>query len=149
VTDERDPLRWSFSEARIKEICKILKEAKTIAVVGLSDNPDRTSRQIAESLLDKGYKVVGVNPMIKKAGEIEVYPNLAAVPFDIDIVDVFRRSETIPEIIDDLLLKNPKVLWLQQGIRNDAAVKPVIEKGIYTIQDKCIVVYYNMCKAFL
>lgn len=135
-------------EKEMKEICRILSEAKTIAVVGLSDNPDRTSRQIAELLVSKGYKVVGVNPMIKRAGEIDVYPNLAAVPFDVDIVDVFRRSETIPEIIDDVLLKNPKALWLQQGIRNDMAVQSIIEKGIYTIQDKCIAVYYNLCKAF-
>lgn len=131
----------------MKEICKILQEAKTIAVVGLSDKPDRTSRQIAEFLVDKGYSVVGVNPMITKAGEIDVYPNLSAVPFDVDIVDVFRRSETIPEIIPGVLQKNPKTFWLQQGIRNDEAVKPVIEKNIYTIQDKCIAVYYNLCKA--
>lgn len=135
-------------EKEMKKICRKLSEAKTIAVVGLSDNQDRTSRQIAEFLVAKGYEVVGVNPMIQKAGEIDVYPNLAAIPFDIDIIDVFRRSETIPDIIDDLLLKNPKTLWLQQGIRNDAAVKPIIEKGIYTIQDKCIAVYYNLCKAF-
>ena len=131
----------------LNEICRLLSETKTIAVVGLSDNSDRTSRQIAEFLVNKGFKVVGINPNIKKAGEIEVYPNLSAVPFDIDIVDVFRREETIPDIIDDVIKKNPKVLWLQQGIRNDKAVQPVIEKGIYTIQDKCIAVYYNLCKA--
>lgn len=135
-------------EKELKEICQILSEAKTIAVVGLSDNPERTSRQIAEFLVNKGYKVVGVNPIIKKAGEIEVYPNLTAIPFEIDIVDVFRRSETIPEIVEDILNINPKVLWLQQGIRNDSAVIPIIERGIYTIQDKCIAVYYNLCKAF-
>ncbi|MEW6701977.1 MAG: CoA-binding protein [Bacteroidota bacterium] len=131
----------------MKEICAILKNAKTIAVVGLSDKRDRTSRQIAEFLADKGYNVVGVNPMITKAGEIDVYPDLSAVPFDVDIVDVFRRSETIPEIIPHVLQKNPKTFWLQQGIRNDEAVQPVIEKNIYTIQDKCIAVYYNLCKA--
>lgn len=135
-------------EQELKEICKILSEAKTIAVVGLSDNPDRTSRQIAEFLVDKGYKVVGVNPKIKKSGEIDVYPSLSDVPFEVDIVDVFRRSEDIPEIIPKVLKKNPKTLWLQQGIRNDDAVKPVIEKGIYTIQDKCIAVYYSLCKPF-
>ena len=122
-------------EQELKEICKILSEAKTIAVVGLSDNPDRTSRQIAEFLVDKGYKVVGVNPTIKKSGEIDVYPNLTDIPFEIDIVDVFRKSEDIPGIIHEVLNKNPKTLWLQQGIRNDDAVKPVIEKGIFTIQD--------------
>jgi hypothetical protein len=135
-------------EQELKEICKILSEAKTIAVVGLSDNPDRTSRQIADFLVEQGYKVVGVNPKIKKSGEIDVYPSLTNVPFEIDIVDVFRRSETIPELIPDVLKVNPKTLWLQQGIRNDSAVKPVIEKDIYTIQDKCIAVYYSLCKSF-
>jgi predicted CoA-binding protein len=134
-------------EDEMKTICKLLSEAETIAVVGLSDNPGRTSRQIAEFLVAKGYKVVGVNPLIKKSGEIPVYPDLASIPFDIDIVDVFRRSENIPELINDVLVKNPKALWLQQGIRNDDAVRPVIEKGIFTIQDKCIAVYYNLCKA--
>ncbi|PKL81551.1 MAG: CoA-binding protein [Ignavibacteriae bacterium HGW-Ignavibacteriae-3] len=135
-------------EKELREICGLLKQSKTIAVIGLSSNPDRTSRQIAELLVTKGYKVVGVNPLINKSGDIEVYPDLSSIPFDIDIVDVFRRSETIPDIIDDVIRKKPKALWLQQGIRNDDAVKPVVDKGIYTIQDKCIAVYYNLCKAF-
>ena len=132
----------------LKQICALLHSAKTIAVVGLSDNPDRTSFQISEVMASRGYKVVGVNPMIKKAGAFDVYTSLTDVPFKIDIVNVFRRSETIPEIIDEVLSVNPKALWLQQGVRNDEAVKPVIEKGIQTIQDKCIAVYYNLCKAF-
>lgn len=136
-------------EQELREIAKILSETKTIAVVGLSDNPIRTSREIAEFLVTKGYKVVGVNPTITNAGDIKVYPDLNSIPFNVDIVDVFRRSETIPELIPDVLAKKPKVLWLQQGIRNDSAVKPVVEKGIYTIQDKCIAVYYNLSKAFL
>jgi predicted CoA-binding protein len=136
------------NEQELKKICKILSEAKTIAVVGLSDNPDRTSRQIADFLVEQGYKVVGVNPKIKRSGEIDVYPSLSDVPFKIDIVDVFRKSETIPELIPYVLKVNPKTLWLQQGIRNDDAVKPVIEQGIYTIQDKCIAVYYSLCKPF-
>lgn len=135
-------------EKELKEIADVLFSSKAIAVVGLSDNPMRTSNEIAQFLVDKGYKVVGVNPTITKSGEIEVYPSLKDIPFDIDIVDVFRRSETIAELIPDILKKNPKVLWLQQGIRNDIAVKPVIDKGIYTIQDKCIAVYYNLCKPF-
>lgn len=132
----------------LKQICALLHSAKTIAVVGLSDNPGRTSFQISEVMASRGYKVVGVNPMIKKAGAFDVYANLKDVPFEIDIVNVFRRSETIPEIIEEVLSVNPKALWLQQGVRNDEAVKPVIEKGIQTIQDKCIAVYYNLCKAF-
>ena len=132
----------------MKNICALLKSAKTIAVVGLSDNPARTSFQITQFLKEKGYTVVGVNPSIKYSGEIEVFPNLTSIPFAVDIVDVFRRSETITDLIADVLVINPKALWLQQGIRNDEAVKPVIDKGIFTIQDKCIAVYYNLCKAF-
>jgi len=131
----------------MKQICDLLHSSKTIAVVGLSDNPTRTSFQIAEFLAKKNYKVVGVNPTIAKAGSFTVYKSLRDIPFQIDIVDVFRRSETIGEIIDDVIAVNPKALWLQQGIRNDEAVKPVLEKNIITIQDKCIAVYYNLCKA--
>lgn len=132
----------------MKFICELLKSSKNIAVVGLSDNPMRTSYDIAHMLLRNGYNIVGVNPLIKKSGEIAVYPNLTDVPFQIDIVNVFRRSEHIPELISDVLQVNPRALWLQQGIRNDEAVQPVKEKGIITIQDSCIAVYYNLCKAY-
>jgi predicted CoA-binding protein len=129
----------------LEEIRVILSSAKTIAVVGISHNINRPSREIAEFLVKEGYKVVGVNPGIKFAGEIPVYPDLKSIPFEVDIVDVFRKSEEIPSIIQSVLEKNPKVLWLQQGIRNDEAVKPVLEKGIKVIQDKCIAVYYRLC----
>ncbi len=129
----------------MRELCYILKDSKTIAVVGLSGNPVLTSRRIADFLLHKGYHVVGVNPTIKNAGKIEIYPSLRDVPFPIDIVDVFRRSEDIPELIPDVLAVRPKVLWLQLGIYNDEAVRPVTEAGIETIQDTCIYVSYNSC----
>jgi uncharacterized protein len=132
----------------LKNICELLKSSKTIAVVGLSDNPDRTSYQIAEFLISNSYNVVGVNPSIIKSGEIEIYPNLTSIPFPIDIVNVFRRSETIPELIEDVLSIKPRAFWLQQGIRNDLAVQSLIVNGIQTIQDKCIAVFYNLCKAY-
>lgn len=133
--------------SELKEYCEILKNAKKIAVYGISHNRNRTSRDIAEFLISNGFEVVGVNPAISKAGVIDVYPSLKDIPFEVDIVDVFRRSEHIPELIDDVLEINPKVLWLQQGIRNDEAVKPVIEKGIKVIQDSCIAVVHSLCKA--
>ncbi len=129
-------------------ICKLLKNSKRIAVIGLSRNPDKISRIIAEFLIDKGYEVFGVNPNFSEIDKIKVFPKLTDIPYDIDIVNVFRKSDDIPEIIPEVLEKNPKSLWLQQGIRNDMAVKPVVEKGILTIQDKCIMVYYNYCKNF-
>ena len=128
------------------DYCKILDEAKTIAVVGISRNPYKTSHSIAQFLRRIGYKVYGVNPNMDREIEgIEVYKNLKDINDKIDIVNVFRRSEDIPEIIDDVLAVNPKVLWLQLGIQNDEAVKPVKEKGIITIQNTCIMVTYNSC----
>jgi len=127
------------------DICKILEDSKTIAVVGISSNPTRMSRIVASYLQHYGYNIVGVNPGKPKIEGMEVYANLKDIPFEIDIVDVFRRSEDIPQVIPDVLAVNPKVLWLQLGIRNDEAVKPVIEKGIVTIQDMCIKVEHGMC----
>ncbi len=125
--------------------CDILKKSKTIAVVGISSNANRTSRMIASYLQHAGYNVVGVNPGKPKIDGIDVYAKLTDIPFKIDIVDVFRRAEDIPQIIPDVLALNPKVLWLQLGIWNDEAVQPCIEKGIVTIQDKCIKIEHSMC----
>ena len=127
------------------DICNILEESKTIAVVGISSNPNRTSRMIADFLIGNGYTVVGVNPGKPKIEGIEVFANLKDIPFEIDIVDVFRKPEDIPQIIPDVLAVNPKVLWLQLGIRNDEAVEPVVEKGIKTVQDRCIKIEHGMC----
>ena len=126
-------------------MCEFLKYSKTIAVVGISSNPDKTSRAIADFLLRKGYRVVGVHPKPFDIEGIPVYAKLTDIPFDIDIVDVFRRSEMIDEIIPDVLDKNPKALWLQLGIRNDKAVKPVVDNDIFVVQDECIKIVYNSC----
>ena len=128
-------------------ICEILKTTKTIAVVGISSNPMRTSRDIAEYLVLHGYDVVGVNPNknFTDANGIKVYNNLEEIPHKIDIVNVFRRSEDIPFIIPDVLKIKPKYLWLQLGIRNDNAVKNVVDAGIQTIQDTCIKIAHSFC----
>ena len=129
------------------DICSILKEAKTIAVLGFSRNPSRTSREIASYLDNYKYNVIGINPGIneEEIDGIKVFKSLQDVPGEIDIVDVFRKPETINEIIPDVLAVNPKVLWLQLGIRNDEAVKPAEEKGITVIQDKCIKIEHSSC----
>ena len=126
-------------------MCKILDESKTIAVIGISSNPNRISRIIADYLMHNGYSVVGVNPGKPKIDGMDVYANLRDIPFSIDIVNVFRKPEDIPQVIPDVLAVNPKVLWLQLGIRNDEAIEPVIKKGIETIQDRCIKIEHGMC----
>lgn len=129
------------------DTCKILEDARTIAVVGISSNPGKTSRNIARYLVKAGYEVFGVNPNHagKEFGGIKIYENLEAIPGKIDIVDVFLRSEKINEIIDNVLAVKPKVLWLQLGIRNDEAVKPAEDAGITVIQDTCIYVEHSGC----
>ena len=131
----------------IDSICELLKNSKSIAVVGISRNPGRTSRVIADYLVRNGYNVVGVNPntSFTDANGIIVYNNLTEIPHEIDIVDVFRKSEDIPSIIVELIDIKPKVMWLQLGIRNDEASAKVSEKGIQVIQDTCIKVYHSMC----
>lgn len=125
--------------------CKILNESKTIAVVGISSNPSRTSRGIADYLIKAGYKVVGVNPGKPAIEGMEVFASLKDIPFQIDIVDVFRKSEDIPQIIPDVLAVKPKTLWLQLGIRNDEAVKAAADDGITVVQDFCIKVAHMGC----
>ena len=127
------------------QICDILKETKNIAVYGISSDPDKTSRSIARFLVEQGFNVVGINPALSEVEGIKVYPKLTDVPIDIDLVDVFRRSEYIGDLIPDVLAKRPKVLWLQLGIRNNEAVKPAIDAGIDIIQDKCIYIEYKRC----
>jgi uncharacterized protein len=129
----------------MRSICDILKQSKTIAVIGLNNKPGRASGPIALFLKEKGYNVVGVNPTAESFGGIKMYKSLDEIDFDIDIVNVFRRSSAIPEIIPDVLKKKPKTLWLQSGIRNDDAVAPAIEAGIEVIQDACIAVEYRFC----
>ena len=129
----------------MRSICEILKQSKTIAVIGISDKPGRASGPIAAMLKKNGYNVVGIHPILKEVDGIKVYKSLTDVEEDIDIVDVFRRSDAIHEIIPDVLKKKPKTLWLQSGIRNDEAVQPAIDAGIEVIQDKCIAVEYSFC----
>jgi uncharacterized protein len=130
----------------MKTICDILKESKTIAVVGISNKPGRDSGRIAVFLKQRGYNVLGVNPVQNDFEGIKVYRKLNDIEEDIDIVDVFRNSNAIPDLIPDVLIKKPKVLWLQLGIRNDEAVKPADEMGIQVIQDKCIAIEFNFCR---
>ncbi len=129
------------------DICDILKKYKNVAVVGISRNSTKTSRYIAEYLVQNGFNVAGVNPAAPfECGEIDVYKSLADIPFEIEIVDVFRRAEDIKALIPDVIKLNPKVLWLQLGIRNDNAVQPAINAGITTIQNRCIKIENERCR---
>ncbi|MBI5227447.1 CoA-binding protein [Candidatus Micrarchaeota archaeon] len=127
------------------DILAILKNSKTIAVVGLSDKPDRPSFAVATYLLDKGYRIIPVNPNIKEWRGIKAYPSLITIPKSeqIDVVDIFRKSEDVEPIVDDAINIRAKVIWMQLGILNNGAAKKATDKGLIVVMDKCMKIEHS------
>ncbi|WP_108662676.1 CoA-binding protein [Acuticoccus kandeliae] len=125
----------------------ILHSVKTIAMVGASANPVRPSNFVLLYLVQKGFRVFPINPgqAGKTIGGQPCYARLADVPEPIDMVDVFRASDAIPSVVADVLALDPlpKVLWLQLGVRNDAAIAPAEAAGIQVIQNRCPKIEYG------
>lgn len=120
------------------EIKKLLEEAKTIAVVGLSPNTSRPSNSIARFLIQHGYEIYGVNPGHTEILGRPCFPNLSSVPKAIDIVDVFRNSDAVPEIVKEAILLKAKALWLQEGVEHPDAEKQAQSAGLLVISNRCI-----------
>mgnify|MGYP001305460269 FL=1 len=119
-------------------IGNILKEAKTIAVVGLSDNPERTSYQVTKAMQDNGYRIIPVNPKVDEVLGEKAYASLLDIDEKIDIINVFRRSEFLPEIAKEAIQTDCKVFWAQQGVMNEEAYEILKENGFTVIMDVCI-----------
>jgi predicted CoA-binding protein len=120
------------------EITRLLASARTIAVVGISRKPERPSHWIAGYLRDNGYRVIGVNPALPELFGEKVYPSLSAVPEAVDLVDIFRRPEHVPPVVDEAIAKKVKAIWMQEGIVNNAAAEKARAAGITVIMNKCI-----------
>lgn len=116
--------------------------ARTIAVMGHSDDPNRTSYQIAAMLRQVGYIVYAVNPKVGEIDGEKCYPTLMDVPEPIDIVDVFRRSEFLPEVVDQAVAVNAKVVWAQLGVEDALAARVAEAAGVRVVMDRCIKVEY-------
>ena len=110
-----------------------------IAVVGLSDRPERPSYDVASYLQQQGYRIVPVNPRLggPVLGE-QPYPDLESVPFQVDVVDVFRRSEEVPGVVDSAIRIGAPVVWMQLGVVNEAAAAKAKEAGLDVVMDRCI-----------
>jgi predicted CoA-binding protein len=121
----------------------ILTDARVIAVVGHSDNPGRTSYQIASVMKRYGYTIYPVNPTLDEIDGEPVYPDLLSVPEPIDIVNVFRRSEHLPQVVLDAAEAGAKVVWAQLGVHHPDAVRLADEHDIQLVMDNCIKVTYN------
>jgi predicted CoA-binding protein len=127
-------------------ICEILDRYRTIAVVGLSPKPERDSHRVARFLKEHGYRIIPVNPGQKEILGEKCYPALSEIPEPVEIVDVFRRPEAIPEIADEAVRIGAKVFWMQLGIRHDEAAKKLAESGIEVIMDRCIKIELVTCE---
>lgn len=129
------PAGHAPDDARLAEI---LRSARRIAVVGISDKPDRASHGIAKFLIGQGYEVVGVNPGLSEVLGRPVYPTLAAVPARVDLVDVFRRSEAVPPVVDEAIASGARVIWLQEGVVHEEAAARARAAGLEVVMDRCI-----------
>lgn len=120
----------------------LLMRSRVVAVVGHSDNPERTSYQIARFLRDVGYKVYPVNPELREIDGEACYATLADVPEKIDIVNVFRRSVFLPGVVDDAISVGAKSVWAQLGVYDEEAGQKAAEAGLDVVMDSCIKVEY-------
>ena len=125
----------------------IARDMRTVAVVGIKDDsdPDAPAYTIPSLIQDSGARVIGVNPRVPAALGEPTLRSLADLPAGVDVLDVFRRSDAIPEIADELLAlapeQRPAVVWLQTGIRNDEAAARLVAGGYRVVQDRCLGVY--------
>lgn len=120
------------------ELHKILTTSKTIAVVGLSNKPDRPSHEIASYLKEHGYRVIPVNPTIKDALGEKAYASLKDIPGRIDIVQIFRRPEEVPAVVDEAIFIGAKVVWMQPGAENEEAAAKAESAGLQAVVGACM-----------
>jgi hypothetical protein len=115
----------------------IIKKYRDIAVVGISDKPDRYSYQVAKFLMDRGYNIIPVNPMLETWMGKRVYSDVHSIDTNVDVVDIFRKPEFIEDIVKDSRGK-AKVIWMQEGIVNENAAKLARDMGMEVVMDKCM-----------
>jgi predicted CoA-binding protein len=123
------------------DIRTILETYRHIAVVGISDRPNRPSNGVARFLIDAGYTVYPVNPKLDMVLDLQCYPSLLAIPEEIrrniEIVDIFRKSADVPPVVDEAIAIGAKVVWMQLGITNEAAAAKARKAGLEVVQDHC------------
>tara|TARA_B110000211_G_scaffold232259_1_gene295580 strand:+ start:1119 stop:1532 length:414 start_codon:yes stop_codon:yes gene_type:complete len=125
------------------DIKHIRDQVKTIAVVGLSPKPQRASHQVALYLQQQGYQIIPVHPQHETILGLTCYPNLASIPMDIDMVDCFRSSESMPTLADEVIAKGAKVMWMQLGIYHADAAATARAAGITVVMDRCPIIEFR------
>jgi uncharacterized protein len=130
---------WQFEMSlNSKEtIARILEECRTIAVVGLSSNPSRPSNSVSGYMKRNGYTVIPVNPNETEVFGEKAYPDLSAVPQEIDLVDIFRRSDEAGTAVDQAIAVGAKAVWLQEGVIDTSAAQRALDAGLLVVMDRC------------
>jgi predicted CoA-binding protein len=121
-----------------EEIAAILKNYKTIAVVGLSTDPSRPSYQVAEYLQKYGYRIIPVNPGCTEILGEKCYPSLKDIPFKVEVVDIFRKEEAIPAIVAEAIDVGAKAVWMQLGLVEPASAQKARQAGLQVVMDRCM-----------
>ena len=130
-----------------KKLCEILKTSKVIVVVGLSPKEHRASHQVAKYMQENGYKIIPVYPREDEILGEKVYRSLDEIDFDVDIVDIFRKGEDTPPIVEKAVkLKGIKCVFLQEGVKNEKSKEIANNAGVYYVEDSCIMVDHIRCK---
>jgi uncharacterized protein len=119
-------------------ILELFKRARTIAVVGLSDNPLRPSHGVSAYMQSRGYRIIPVNPQIESSLGEKAYPSLLDVPERIDIVNIFRRPVYVEEIADQAIQLRVPAIWMQEDVINEKAAEKARQNGIFVVMDRCI-----------
>ena len=129
--------------ATVDPILEILKQYKTIAVVGLSSNPARASYEVTKYMQSAGYRIIPVNPTEREVLGEKSYARLEDVPEEIGIVDVFRRAEDVPPVVESAIRVGAKVVWMQLGIENAEAAERARAAGLIVVEDACVFVEHR------
>ncbi len=127
-----------MASTEAERITELLKTAKMIAVVGLTDSPLRPSYGVSHYMLSRGYHIIPVNPNITAWMGEKAYPSLLDVPEKVDIVNVFRRSEAVPEVVDQAIEIKAPAIWMQEGVVHEEAAEKARQAGIFVVMDLCI-----------
>jgi predicted CoA-binding protein len=121
-----------------EKLRRILQTYNNVAVVGISNKENQPNHTVPKYLQSQGYKIYPVNPSLDKILGEKAYPDLISIEEPIDIVEVFRRSDAVPEIVDQAIQIGAKVVWMQEGIINQAAAETAIEAGLEVVMDTCM-----------
>ena len=132
-----------MSEA--ERIADLLQQARTIAVAGLTDSPLRPSYGVSSYMQSQGYRIIPVNPNIAESLGEKAYASLLEVPEKIDIVNIFRRPEAVPEVVDQAIRLKAPAIWMQEGVVHEEAAERARQAGIFVVMDRCILKEHRRC----